>query len=319
MRNTSSAFRLVASKFRKSARVITAETSTSAKGGMEGKKTALPDFPTNFQTIIITTEFQANDALRTVTNGDVGFDTEFTDRRPTKEEAYIIDMLPPGQLRKTAILGWQIVELKRSDNFQIAWKKIGLRVVQLSQNDVAWVLDMWKIQAFPTELIRILESDDMAKVGAGLIKDISVVWDDLRFEMRNLVDVGFMARLLLAQKTPKIAYSNLALQTCVEELLGFNFPKEMAQSDWAVDELTDAQITYAAQDAVACARLHKLLVPALDKKSHDDNVAIPSAWYTFNTKAGEPTRRKRAVDGTEVIWKQADCTWYGGGRFIGYP
>ncbi|KAJ7143097.1 ribonuclease H-like domain-containing protein [Mycena crocata] len=227
-------------------------------------------------------------------------------------------MLPAGQ-RKAAILGWQIVELKRNPNFHVAWNNIGLRVVQLSQNDVSWVLDMWRIQAFPIELIRILESDDIAKLGAGLIKDISVIWDDLRFEMRNLVDVGFMARLLLAQKWPKISYSNLALQTCVEELLGFTFPKDMAQSNWGAEELTNAQISYAAQDAVACARLYRLLVPALDKKSRDDDVSIPSAWYTFNTKAGEPTRRKRAVDGTEVMWKQSDCTWYSGGRFVGYP
>lgn len=69
-----------------------------------------------------------------------------------------------------------------------------------------------------------------------------MIWDDLRFEMRNLVDVGLMARLLLVEKFPKMSFNNLALQACVEELLGCEFPKEMALSDWATEELDDEQI-----------------------------------------------------------------------------
>lgn len=65
----------------------------------------------------------------------------------------------------------------------------------------------------------------------GLIKDIAVIWDDLRFEMRNLVDVGMMAKLLLAETHGKGGYSNLSLKTCVEEVLGYTIDKNLQQSD----------------------------------------------------------------------------------------
>jgi hypothetical protein len=39
-----------------------------------------------------------------------------------------------------------------------------------------------------------------------------------------------------------MAYGNLALKTSVEDVLGYKFPKELAQSDWAVDELSPDQV-----------------------------------------------------------------------------
>ncbi|KAJ7130012.1 hypothetical protein C8R43DRAFT_957222 [Mycena crocata] len=284
------------------------ETVVKVTKEEEGAK--LKPYPKNYTLYHITTEWQANNALASITDGEVGFDTEFTSRRPTKEEQLIIDAFPGGgQARKAAILGWQIVELRTHTIFPIAWDKIGVRLIQLSRDNDVWVLDMWEIKAFPKELRRILASPNIAKAEAGLLKDIAVIWDDLRFEMRNLVDVGLMARLLLVEKFPKMSFNNLALQACVEELLGCEFPKEMALSDWATEELDDEQIQYAGQDAAACLALYKLLVPALQQKSKTIDAPIPAAWYTFNTRMGEPTRLKKGADGNEVIWKTGDCYW----------
>lgn len=82
----------------------------------------------------------------------------------------------------------------------------------------------------------------VTKAGVGILKDISVVWDDMRMEMRNLADTGMMARLLLAEKYPKQAYSNLSLKTSVEEVLSFSIEKDLAQSDWSTIQLTKEQI-----------------------------------------------------------------------------
>ncbi|KAJ7182685.1 ribonuclease H-like domain-containing protein [Mycena crocata] len=278
------------------------------------------DFPKDFTVFYITTEFQANEALKTITDGEVGFDTEFTDRRPTKEERWILKAFPSaGAARRAALTGWQVVELQSHQSFPIAWDNIGLRLVQIYQRGDAWVLDMWKIKAFPRELKRILESSDIVKTGVGLIKDISIIWDDLRFEMKNVVDAGMMARLHLIEKHQKTSYTNLALKVCVEELLGYKFPKELAVSDWKADELSEEQILYAAQDAVASHKVYTLMKPALQQKSIDIGAEIPAAWYTFNTRHGEPTRMKKAADGSEVVWKTSDCTWFGGGKYIGVP
>jgi ribonuclease D len=62
--------------------------------------------------------------------------------------------------------------------------------------------------------------------------------DDLRTEMKNLVDCGMMARLLLAEKYQKQTYGNLSLKTSVEDVLGFKIDKDLQQSDRNASELT---------------------------------------------------------------------------------
>lgn len=70
---------------------------------------------------------------------------------------------------------------------------------------------------------------------------------------------------------------------------------------------------------MASLRLYEVLTGALTERSAEIESDIPSAWYSFNTKYGKPTRVKLGKDGTEIMWKTSDCTWYGGGRFLGYP
>ncbi|KAJ7466347.1 ribonuclease H-like domain-containing protein [Mycena latifolia] len=203
----------------------------------------LEAFPVKHEIVKVETEAHANEVLKDIRDGEVGFDTEFTDRRPTEEEKMIDDRIPRNTaLRKTAILGWQIGELGTKKPFPIAWNNIGVRLIQIARGNLVWVMDMWKIRALPVELKRILVSPDIKKTGGGVIRDLSIIWDDLRLEMRNLVDDGMMTKLLFAEKYHKMAYGNLALQTCVEDVFGFALPKDLSNSDWTAKELSEAQI-----------------------------------------------------------------------------
>ncbi|KAJ7759711.1 ribonuclease H-like domain-containing protein [Mycena maculata] len=204
----------------------------------------------------LTTEEAANAAMSHILNGKVGFDTEYTKRRPTDEEALIEETFPNGGAsRKSAMLGWQIVEL-RAGAFTINWDKIGLRLIQIAHNDEVFVLDMWKIRAFPTELVRILSDPNIKKAGVALTNELTVFWDDFRFELVNLVDVGLMAKLVLCEKYQNTSYSNLSLKVSVEEILGYTITKDLQKSDWTKDNLDRDQIIYAATDAVASLLLH---------------------------------------------------------------
>ena len=84
-------------------------------------------------------------------------------------------------------------------------------------------------------------SPEVKKVGVGLINDLRVLWDDLRTEMKNLADASMMARLLLVEKYPKHAYTNLALKTSAEDVLSYTMGKELGQSDWSAKNLSDEQ------------------------------------------------------------------------------
>jgi hypothetical protein len=85
-----------------------------------------------------------------------------------------------------------------------------------------------------------------------------------------------------------------------------------------IDSIANSPASDAALDAMACLKLDDMLKVRLAQKSIDVGATIPEAWYTFNTKLGEPACTKPAADGSEVIWKASDCTWYAAGKFQGY-
>ena len=73
------------------------------------------------------------------------------------------------------------------------------------------------------------------------MKDISVIWDNLRSEMKNLVDIGMMAKLILNEKYSKMSYGNLPLKMSVEDVLCFTINKDLCESNWSADMLSDEQ------------------------------------------------------------------------------
>jgi hypothetical protein len=63
----------------------------------------------------------------------------------------------------------------------------------------------------------------------------------------------------------------------------------------------------AARDTLASLQLLK---DRLEDKHEEIGPAFALGWYTFNSRLGEPTHTRLAADGTEVICKPSDCTWY---------
>ncbi|KAJ6510131.1 ribonuclease H-like domain-containing protein [Mycena vitilis] len=278
--------------------------------------TELPVFPSTFTVHYLTSEAAVNSALSEIVDGVVGFDSEFVKRRPTTEEAIIDDMIDlVGGSKKSAFLAWQLIE--RATRKPYAWDNMGLQVVQIAHRGVVWVINLKEIRAYPKELRRVLTSSRVTKVGVGLLNDVSVVWNDLRSELKCLVDVGMMARLSLADTHPVGGFGNLSMEDCAAEVLGFRVDKTEQTSDWS-KPLTPEQIRYAATDAIVALRLYEKLVVDLVVKSSDLGRDIPEGWYGFNSRFGEPTRLKRTVRGEEVPWSTKDCPWFFSGRFQGY-
>lgn len=195
------------------------------------------------------TETSVNRALRGIVDGVVGFDTEYEKRKPTVEEAAIATALQKvgGNLR-TALIAWQVAK-KTGGTFKIEWDHIALCYVQLAKGKDVWIINIKKmrgkrlqhaliteslntISAYPKELERILQSTHITKVGVGISHDIGHVYTDLGTDINNFVDVGCIARLLLAHKYGERAYQNLSLQTSAAEVLGYYIVKDEQNSDW---------------------------------------------------------------------------------------
>ncbi|KAJ7137602.1 ribonuclease H-like domain-containing protein [Mycena crocata] len=248
---------------------------------------------------------EVNKALKGIVGGVIGFDTEFVPRQSSDLDKLFDEVFETiSGSRKTAMLACQIIEIRRR-RFKILWDIIA------KGNDV-WVINMTKIRGVPNELKRIIISETIAKAGVGMISDLQVIWADLGLEMKNVVDVGLMARLLLVESYADGAYANLSMVNAMRDVLGFTISKKMQKSNWKGDdnELTEEQKKYAAIDANASLKLYEALVPRLQKKAADRNINISEGWFTFNSSYGEPTRKQRTYWGKEAPWSTRDCPWF---------
>ncbi|KAJ6525343.1 hypothetical protein B0H19DRAFT_1084889 [Mycena capillaripes] len=174
-----SALKTLMSSFRSAIYVVPVKPNAVSEGENNADTISLPPYPFHQTVFYVISEDQANDALRDIVEEKIGIDTEFTDRCPTIEEHTIIHKLALGGVRKSALLGWQLVELAMHRRYPIAWDHLGLRLIQIATDESAFVLDMRKIRAFPKELRRVLLSPLIKKVEVGLTKDISVLWATL--------------------------------------------------------------------------------------------------------------------------------------------
>ncbi|KAJ7718162.1 hypothetical protein B0H16DRAFT_1797865 [Mycena metata] len=115
---------------------------------------------------------------------------------------------PAKTAAKTAL---QYLESTRQD-FTIDWEHAGLCLVQIAHERKVWVLNMTRMRAFPTELQHILTSENIIKAGAGLPSDATVLWEDLRVDIKNMADVGLMTRLWHVDSHQDDGFSFMALQ-----------------------------------------------------------------------------------------------------------
>jgi len=100
--------------------------------------------------------------------------------------------------------------------------------------------------AFPV-LAELLSEPRIVKAGVGIARDLLASKRVFGFVEKNVVDLGVVAR---ASGLEQSGVRNLA-----GIFLGFRIPKGGATSNWAAQQLTAAQITYAATDAWACREL----------------------------------------------------------------
>lgn len=84
------------------------------------------------------------------------------------------------------------------------------------------------------------------------------------------------------------------LKDLTKELLGIDLSKQQQSSDWGADELTDAQMAYAASDVLYLHALKDKLEVLLKREERDD---LASACFAFL-----PTRAKLDLRG----WPEVD-------------
>ena len=100
----------------------------------------------------------------------------------------------------------------------------------------------------PDSLIRLMENEDIKKVGAAVRDDLI----DLK-EIRTFKPEGFLD---LQKYVEAFGIENKAVAKMAGIVLGFRISKSQQLSNWDADVLTGAQKLYAATDAWICHRIY---------------------------------------------------------------
>ncbi|KAJ6528489.1 hypothetical protein B0H19DRAFT_1083429 [Mycena capillaripes] len=93
----------------------------------------LTPYPLDFTIHYVVTESEANTALLGITDGVVGFDTEYVPRKLSAPEAFIEEIFKnvPGN-KRSQIIVWQMLQAEYGGGFNILWNNIGLCIISVS-------------------------------------------------------------------------------------------------------------------------------------------------------------------------------------------
>lgn len=130
-------------------------------------------------------------------------------------------------------------------------KKNSVSLIQLSTETLACLFRINKI-GIPDELAELLSDPSVIKAGVAVHDDIRFLKGIRKFTPDGFIDLQTMV------KDFGIQSSGLKKLTAI--ILGFRISKRQQVTDWEADQLTEAQIIYAATDAWVCHQIYKKLI-----------------------------------------------------------
>ncbi|XP_059809844.1 exonuclease 3'-5' domain-containing protein 2 isoform X1 [Hypanus sabinus] len=161
----------------------------------------------------------------------------------------------------------------------------------------------------PKTLLRVLGDDNILKVGVDCFEDGCRLLRDYCVTVKGCLDLRY---LVTQQRKNNLAHS-LSLKSLAQDIINFTLDKSLHLrcSNWEAPELTNEQVTYAAQDAqVSVALFFHLL--GFSSTSHEDAVLSQSepSWeqvlarcqglkdIPFKNKMGGSSRREEGTGET---------------------
>ncbi|KAJ7241287.1 ribonuclease H-like domain-containing protein [Mycena rebaudengoi] len=257
----------------------------------------------------------ANGWLEKISTGKIGLDTEFTKRIIDSEEIQAIGEEP------TRADKLRFLRARFSSGFKIEWDNIATCIIQVAYREHVLIMDIKRMRAFPVELRRVLASGRIVKSLINALKDCRILYEDFGVEMRRMVEVGLMVKYTYAERYRDDGFrgTELALETCVADVLGCSLDKGPQKTKWNKTEtLTTNEIKYAGLDAQATLEVYEVIVDRIREKELDLGRIISDDWYTLHYLDGAPTRIFASYTGGRLSWHGTLCPWYQSGEFERY-
>lgn len=148
-----------------------------------------------------------------------------------------------------------------------------LCLVQLSAGDGdAHIVQMDRSSYECPNLKALLSDPDIEKIFHFARFDAAVIKRDLSLDPTPIFCTKIASGLV------RTYTDRHGLKDLCKELLGVDLSKQQQSSDWASDELTEAQLNYAASDVLYLHRLKMILTARLIR---EDRLEIAQACYAF--------------------------------------
>ncbi len=151
-----------------------------------------------------------------------------------------------GQIERCPLLGF---DTETKPSFKKG-KVNPTSLIQLATQERAWIIRVTRI-GYPERLLRLLSSENIIKVGAGLNDDLRRLRSDFHFEPAGFLD--------LQQYVEAFRIEEKGLKKMSAIVLGKRISKSQQVSNWDADPLTEAQLRYAATDAWICLEIYRTL------------------------------------------------------------
>ncbi|MBN2665361.1 MAG: 3'-5' exonuclease domain-containing protein 2 [Bacteroidales bacterium] len=130
-------------------------------------------------------------------------------------------------------------------------RKNKVSLIQLANDDLACLIRINKI-GMPHQLAGLLADENVIKAGVAVHDDIRFLKSVRGFEPLGFVDLQKFVRDFGIQVS--------GLKKLAAIVLGFRISKRQQVTDWEADQLSEAQLVYAATDAWVCHQIYKKLV-----------------------------------------------------------
>lgn len=128
-------------------------------------------------------------------------------------------------------------------------------IIQLATAKCVFLIRLKKL-GFPVELANILSDKSILKIGMGILQDMKGLKKLRKFTPDGFVD--------LATMTAKMGYKCEGVKKLSALILGVQISKRQQVSNWEAEELSEAQIIYAATDAWVCREMYLRLINKKD-------------------------------------------------------
>lgn len=145
----------------------------------------------------------------------------------------------------------------------------GPHIVQFAVHDKAFIFQLHQVDC-RQYLIELLQSDHVLKVGFGLQSDRRHIYAKLGITLRSVLELNHVFR--------KEGYRDeMGVRAAVGLVLHQKFrkSKKITTSNWALPQLTDNQLLYAANDAFAALKVLEALNRSGEYLISSQNEAAP--------------------------------------------